>query len=388
MVPVRDPDVAIVGGGLYGLVVAACLTRDLPGIGILVVEAGQNLGGLCRSQWNERLGVHVHPHGTHILSTDDRRVWAFAQAHTRIHRHRQRVYASYRGRLIPLPLGMEAVEAVFTDGRMLTRERARRLVDRDRSPFLNPHPKTVEEAALAQVGPRLYEAFIRGHVTKQWGDPALLDPEVYTSRFTIAFSRGPYRHRARYQGLPAGGWGSMLNRLADRRGIRVELGRPARGDDPPPYRRALVVTAPLDLWFGADLGRLERGSLAVDWRAVRTERAPSQATVTYPDPAVPYYRTHTPALLPFGTPVIPGRRALVGYERAGTGEHQVDFVLRTSANSAVAAAYRRRAADLADRKQFFGGRGATFYDDMGTTIAAAMACADRLTRLLRTAATT
>jgi UDP-galactopyranose mutase len=384
---VRDPDVAIVGGGLYGLVVAACLARDLPGIDILVVEAHQRLGGLCTSVWHERLGVHVHPHGTHILATDDPRVWAFAQAHTRIHRHRQRVYASYQGRLIPLPLGLEAVEAVFSSGEILTRSHARRLVDQDRAPYQNPQPKTVEDAALAQLGPRLYEAFVRGHVTKQWGDPALLTPEVYTSRFGIAYRRARYRQHTRYQGLPAGGWGSMLHRLADRRGIRVQLGRPAGADEPPPYRHALVVTAPLDRWFGADLGALERRSLAVDWRTVRTDRAPAEATVTYPDLSVPYYRTHTPALLPFGTPAVPGKHSLVGYERSGTGEYQVDFVLRTPGNTDLASAYRTRASALASRHQFFGGRGTTFYDDMGTTIAAAMACADRLAYLLRTTST-
>jgi UDP-galactopyranose mutase len=384
---VKDPDVAIVGGGLFGLVVAACLTRDLPGISVLIVEADRHLGGLCRSQWNERLGVHVHPRGIHVLATDDPKVWAFAQAHTHVQRYRQRVYASFRGGLVPLPLGIEAVEAVFADGKTLTRERARRLVEQDRGPFRTLQPSTVEEAALAEVGPRLYEALIRGHVTKQWGDPARLDPQVFTSRFGLSYSRRPYRHRARYQGLPAGGWGSMLDRMADRRGVRVELGRPARADEPPPHRSALVVTAPIDLWFGAEMGTLKRGSLAVDWRAVGGDRAPEQATVTYPDMTVPYYRTHTPALLPFGWPVIPGRRSLVGFEHAGPGEYEVDFVLRTAGNTELAAAYRKRARGLAAEGHFFGGRGTTFHDDMGTTIAAAMACADRVAHQLRTPAT-
>jgi UDP-galactopyranose mutase len=384
---VKDPDVAIVGGGLFGLVVAACLTRALPGISVLIVEAANRLGGLCRSQWNEHLGVHVHPYGTHVLATDDPKVWAFTQAHTRVQRHRQRVYASYRGSLVPLPLGMEAVEAVFADGGTLTRDRARRLVERDRGPFRNPRPETVEEAALSEVGPRLYEAFVRGHITKQWGDPSRLDPRVFTSRFGITYGRRPYRYRARYQGLPAGGWGSMLDRMAERPGVRVELGRQARADEPPPYRYALVVTSPLDQWFGSDLGTLGRGSLAIDWRAVPADRAPEHATVTYPDTSVPYYRTHTPALLPFGSPTLPGRRSLVGFERSGTGDCQVEFVLRTPENTELAAAYRRRAHALAARNQFFGGRGSTFHQDMGTTIADAMACADRVANLLRTPAT-
>ncbi|MFJ4184160.1 UDP-galactopyranose mutase [Kitasatospora sp. NPDC089509] len=387
MVPVTGTgiaDVAIVGAGLFGLTLAERLTVALPGISVLVVEATGRIGGLCSSQWHERLGVHVHPRGTHVLATDDAKVWAFAAAHTRVIRYRHHVHAAYRGRLIPLPLGLEAVEAVF--GGPLAADEARRLVDADRAPYRHPAPATVEQAALGELGPRLYEAFVHHHVAKQWGaDPADLAPEVFTSRFGLRYTRGNrYHQHARWQGLPAGGWGSMLHRLADRSGIRVQLGHEADASDPPPFRHALVVTSPIDAWFGHRLGRLERRSLAVDWRPTRTRTAPTAPTVTYPDPAVPYYRTHTPSLLPGAAPTLTSRQVLVGYERAGTGERQVDFVLRSPGNLDLADAYRTLGQQLNGDGQFFAGRGTTFYDDMATTIAAAMHLARRLTTRLRT----
>ncbi|MFJ5879921.1 UDP-galactopyranose mutase [Kitasatospora cineracea] len=375
---------AIVGAGLVGLIVAERLTALLPGVQVLVVEATSRLGGLCASQWNEHLGVNVHPRGTHVLATSSRRVWTYIAANTRVIPYRHRVYASYQGELVPLPLGLEAVQAVY--GADLDAERARVLVERDAAPYRGKAPLTVEDAALASVGPRLYEAFVHGHVTKQWGvDPAKLSPEVFTSRFGLTYTRdNQYYPDARYQGLPAGGWGSMLHRLADRPGIRLELGRAASAEDPPEYARACVVTSPIDAWFGFDRGALERRSLAVEWRRTPASEAPRAATVTHPDPAVPYYRTHAPGLLPGGGPTVTDSTALVGYERHGPGEYQVDFVLRSPANQQLADTYRARARQLANGGLLFAGRGATFYDDMGTSIAAALTCATTLARRLRT----
>ncbi|MGW7579751.1 UDP-galactopyranose mutase [Kitasatospora sp. NPDC054768] len=380
--PRRRPDVAIVGAGLVGLVVAERLTALVPGVQVLVVEASGRLGGLCASQWNEHLGVNVHPRGTHVLATSSRRVWAYLTAQTRVIPYRHRVFACYQGELIPLPLGLEAVEAVYGAG--LDPDQARSLVEKDAAPYRGKVPLTVEEVALASVGPRLYEAFVHGHVSKQWGvDPSKLAPEVFTSRFGLTYTRdNQYHPDARYQGLPAGGWGAMLHRLADRPGIRIELGRQASADDPPEYTRACLVTSPIDQWFGFDLGALERRSLAVEWRRTEARKAPKAATITYPDLAVPYYRTHAPALLPGGGATVTSSTSLVGYERHGPGEYQVDFVLRSPANKELADAYRQRAKHLAGGGLVFAGRGATFYDDMGTSIAAALTCATALSRRL------
>jgi UDP-galactopyranose mutase len=371
----------VVGGGLFGLVLADRLTTLVPGVRVLVVEASARLGGVCASAADPRTGVVHHLYGTHVLSTSDDRVRTYVTGLTDLVPYRRRVYAAHDDHLVPLPLGLEAVESCY--GGPLTAAEARRLVDSHAQPYRAGPRTTVEQAALASVGPRLYEAYVRGYVAKQWGAaPSRLSAEVFTDRFSIRYERASDYHDRRWQGYPPDGWGPPLERLADQPGIAVHLGRPASAADPPPYTRACVVTSPVDAWFGHAFGALQRRSLRVDWRLTAPAEVPSRPTITYPGTQVPYYRTHVPALLPSTAPATLGDRVLVGYEYGEPGENQVDFALRTPANARLARAYRRLATATTTGGYLFAGRGSTFYDDMGTTIAAALTTARALSRAL------
>lgn len=399
MVPViwqRRPEVAIVGAGLFGLVVAEHLTRLTPGLRVQITEASSRIGGLCVSDIDPRTGVSFHPHGTNVLATSDRQVWAYVRSRTTAVELRPRAYTSYNGALLPMPLGLEAIEACF--GAPLTPEQARRLVKADAAEHQCQPPATAEQAALAALGPRLYEAFVRGLLAKQWGDPTTVTADVFTDHFTLRYAPTAEDTGARWQGLPGGGWGPMLDRLTEHRGISVVLNHRASAADPPPFSRACVVTSPIDHWFGQDLGALERRRTTIDWRLVPAAQAPARGTVTYPDPDLPYYRTHTPALLGAAGagPQLPGRRRalLVGFERADCapvgrcGVHQADVTLRTPRNRALADTYLSRAAAQrqltasGDPRVWFAGRGTGSHDDMGTTIAAALRLAETLAREL------
>jgi UDP-galactopyranose mutase len=379
MVPVSRaaPDVAVVGGGLFGLVCAERLTTLVPGVRVLLVEASDRLGGLCSSTIDPCTGVTYHRSGTHVLATDDDQVRAYITGRTGLVPYRRKVYAAHGDQLVPLPLGLEAVESCY--GGPLTAVEARRLVETDTLPYRGGPGRTVEQVALAAVGPRLYEAYVCGYVTKQWGlSPSRLAAEVFTDRFTIRYQCASDYHGQRWQGYPPDGWGPALQALADRPGITVQLGRHASAADPPPFTRACVVTAPVDAWFGHALGTFQRRSLHVDWRLTTPAHVPAKPTITYPGPHVRYYRTHVPALLPPTSPASGDGPVLVGYEYGGPGLSQVDFVLRTPDNARLADRYRQMASTTAADGLVFAGRGSTFYDDMGTTIAAALSTARAL----------
>jgi UDP-galactopyranose mutase len=377
---VKRPDVVVAGAGLFGLVCAERITSLLPGSQATVLESTDCLGGLCATATDPLTGVTYHPYGTHVLATGDARVWRYVTHRTRMISYRHKVWASIDTELVPLPLGLEAIRVCYRRP-SLTPDEARRLVERDAAPHRTGRvPANAEEAALAAVGPRLYETFVHGHITKQWGaGPAQLAPGVFSDRFGIRYTpTAGYRSSARWQGLPAGGWGELFRRLADHPGITVRHNTPAAADALPPFPHACLVTTPIDDWFGHDMGTLERGRISVDWRLVARRHAPSVAAATYPDQAIPHYRTHTPVHLP-GQHVTVRDKVLVGFEHHGDGQYPIDFVLRTPANQALADAYKARASRTG--YVHFAGRGTTFHDDMGATISAALDLAAQLAQI-------
>ncbi|MFD3314744.1 UDP-galactopyranose mutase [Streptomyces sp. NPDC058656] len=377
MVPVtraRTHDVVIVGGGLFGLVLAEQLATRSPA-SVVVIEREHHLGGLCWSRRDSHTGVEYNPYGTHVVATSDPRVWEWITSRVRMVAYRHTVHAAVAGLLIPLPLGLEAIEAAYE--RTLTPEQARDTVERDAAPFRDAPADSVRALALAQVGPRLYEMFVRGYVTAQWGaDPADLAPEVFAERFGISYrpSRG-YHPEARWQGLPCSGYGTLIEPLADHPRIEVHLGRDYQHPPRPRYRQLMVVTSPIDAHFHHQLGPLQRRSLHLHWRVLDAGDAQSTPVVTYPNGMSPHYRSHAPALLPWNCAHGPSAAMLVGFEAAGSGPNQIDFVLRSPHNVELAGKYRQ----LTDAPDvLLAGRGTTFYDDMGRTVERALTLADRL----------
>ncbi|GAV38289.1 UDP-galactopyranose mutase [Streptomyces acidiscabies] len=370
-----EHDVVIAGGGLFGLVLAEQIVTRTP-LRVLVVEHAGHLGGLCWSQRDPHTGIEYCPYGTHVMATSDARVWEWTTARVRMLPYRHTVYAAVAGRLVPMPLGLEAVEAAY--GRPMTPHKARAAVEVDTAPYRDRPVANVRALALAQVGPRLYEMFVRGYVTAQWGeDPARLVPEVFAERFGISYAPScGYRADAQWQGLPYGGYGALIGTLTDHPRLTVHLGRDYLTPPWPRCRRLLVVTTPIDAHFGFQLGPLQRRSLHLDWQSVVARDVQKEPVVTYPDGTRPYYRSHAPGLLPWNTGQDEGDRVLVGFESAGPGDHQVDFVVRSPSNYELASKYRQLAT--AKPGVILAGRGTTFYDDMGTTIGRALDLADRL----------
>ncbi|MFJ3097933.1 UDP-galactopyranose mutase [Streptomyces hydrogenans] len=377
------PDIVTVGAGLSGLVIADRLSTRLPGASITVLESTGQTGGLCTTLTDPLTGVTYNPYGTHVLATSDPRVWKYVSSHTEMASYQHRVWADIENELIPLPLGLEAISRAFgTSSYTTTADQARALVDADAAPHRTGRtPTNAEEAALAAIGPRMYEMFVRGHITKQWGAPPdQLDPGVFTDRFGIQFTPTTgYRTNARWQGFPSRGWGDLFARLTDNPRITVLHNTPATADTLPPHRHACVVTTPIDAWFDFDMGTLERGRISFTWQHVDRSYAPHTPVTTYPDPAVPHYRAHSPEYLPDQL-AHPHDKVLVGFERHGEGQFPIDFVLRTQGNRQLADAYRARARHTPGFH--FTGRGTTFHDDMATTITSALALAEQIAQTI------
>ena len=72
------------------------------------------------------------------------------------------------------------------------------------------------------MGKELYEAFIKGYTTKQWGcSPTDLPPNIIT-RLPVRSSYYDSYFNDIYQGIPIGGYTPIFERMLE--GIPIELG--------------------------------------------------------------------------------------------------------------------------------------------------------------------
>ena len=114
------------------------------------------------------------------------------------------------------------------------------------------------------MGEELYEVFVRGYTTKQWGrDPAELPPSIIR-RIPIRQTYDDRYFADRFQGIPIGGYTHMFENMLDHELIDVR----ARGRL---FRRArtnlnrlgqnVVYTGKIDEYFDYRFGELEYRSL-------------------------------------------------------------------------------------------------------------------------------
>ncbi len=357
-------DYVVVGAGLFGAVFAQQARES--GRSVLVLERRGHLGGNCHSYEYEDTGITVHSYGTHIFHTSDARIWQYMRRFTEFNRHQHRVLTTWRSRVFSMPINLGTINAFF--GLNLRPGEAEAFLASRREPL--PEPRNLEEKAISLVGRELYEAFVKGYTTKQWGcDPRLLPANIIT-RLPVRTSYHDAYFSDLHQGVPVGGYTRMFERLLD--GVPYELKVDYLADRAYWRRRArrVVYTGPLDRYFDYSAGHLS-------WRSERfeLERLPVSdyqgvSVMNYAEAEVPFTRIHEPKHLHLERPW--NERATVimrEYSQVNPDEpyYPVDF----ESDKVMLAEYQRMAAN--ERHVIFGGRLASYkYYDMHQVVGQAL----------------
>ncbi len=384
-----EPDLVVVGAGLFGLTVAETTAREL-GKRVLLIERRRHLGGNAWSEIDPQTGIEVHRYGSHLFHTSNEDVWRYVNRFTAFTRYEHRVFTVSGERVFPMPINLATICAFY--GRHLTPAQARELIRSEAAPYAaDGAGESLEQRALATIGPRLYDALVRGYTAKQWQtDPREL-PGSVIGRLPVRYAFDTRYFDDTWQGLPVDGYAPWLKRMASSPLITVACGVDffdVRRELP---RVPLVYTGPLDRYFDCRAGALSWRTLDFERRTLPVPDHQGTAVLNYADVEVPWTRVHEFRHL------HPERRHTQDctviareYSRRAESGDEPYYPVNAPADRDRLLCYRSMAA--AERDVFFGGRlGSYRYLDMHMAIASALRLvrneiAPRLTPVLRRAA--
>jgi len=357
-------DYVIVGAGFFGAVFAQQAREN--GKSAIVLDARAHIGGNCYSRDWEGTNINVHEYGTHIFHTNNDELWAYINRFTEFNRYQHRVLTTHRGRVFSMPINLGTINQFY--GVNLSPGEVEAFLESKKGRIANP--SNLEEKAISLVGEELYEAFIKGYTTKQWGcDPRELPANIIT-RLPVRHSFHDSYFDDKYQGIPKGGYTPIFDRMLE--GIPVELGVDFFSD--PDHWRAkgknFVYTGAIDRYFGYEHGRLNWRSVRFETEVLDEEDYQGTSVMNYADTDVSFTRIHEPKHLHLEKSHTPGKTVVIR-EWSQIDNDKPYYPVNFAADREVLAKYQAMAAQ--EKNVIFGGRLAEYkYYDMHQVIGSAL----------------
>lgn len=242
----KQYDYLIVGAGLFGCVFAHEAKRA--GKRVLVVEKRPHIAGNAYTALTE--GIHVHKYGAHIFRTNDAEVWHYVSQFAEFNRYTNSPVANYRGELFSLPFNMHTFHKMW--GVVTPEEAAAKIAEQRRE--ITGAPQNLEEQAISPVGRDIYEKLIRGYTEKQWGRDCRELPAFIIRRLPVRLTFDSNYFDARYQGIPAGGYTAMCERMLEGIAVRLHTDYLADRAGLDQLAETVIYTGAVDAYFGYRLG--------------------------------------------------------------------------------------------------------------------------------------
>ena len=270
--------VLIIGAGFSGSVLASQIAQDEK-LHIDIIDKRDHVAGNCHTDRCPETGVMVHAYGAHIFHTSSSRVWQFVNKFGDFRTFINNPFALYEGDLYSLPINLSTLSQFFR--RRFSPESARKFLEKELQRKDITDPQNFEEQALRFLGDDLYYAFFYGYTKKQWGREPRELPASILKRLPVRFTYNSSYYASVYQGIPAEGYTTLIQRLLSYSNIKVHLNTDWRGFPIDAYDH-VVVTSPLDEFFNYDLGRLRYRTVFWEKEIEEGDRFGHPA-VNYPD---------------------------------------------------------------------------------------------------------
>lgn len=371
-------DYLVVGAGIFGAVVAERIA-DCLGRNVLVIDKRNHIGGNCHSEYDPESGIEYHTYGTHVFHTSSPAAYRYLRKFDELNGYHHQVLANHRGKLYQLPINLETINTFFNEN--FTPEEAKSFITGQVSMEGIAAPRNLEEMAVSLIGRKLYEAFIKGYTTKQWGkEPTNLPAEII-QRLPVRFDyREEYFNDARWQGIPLNGYTALINKILDHRNITTRLNCDyfeAMRDIS--VRKCTIFTGAIDAYYNHCFGRLEWRGVRFDKRVAALDDYQGTAVVNYPDREIGYTRVHEPKHL-HPERCYDGGKTIIIHEWPEPESKEPCYPVNNAENMALYKKY----STLAEKEPgvLFGGRlGSYAYYDMDKAIIAALECYEAVLKL-------
>lgn len=375
-----QPDILIVGAGLFGLTIAERVATQLRKQ-VLLIDKRSHLGGNCYSEADPETGIECHQYGSHFFHTSDRQVWGYVNQFTSFTNYVHHVYTTHHGEVYPLPINLGTINQFFRAAYTPDQARAEIAQQAASAP---EHPANLAEQGISLIGEPLFDAFIKNYTAKQWQTPAEdLSPEII-KRLPVRYNYDNRYFNDTYEGLPADGYNAWFQNIVAECGDRLEVRLDTDYFADPAIQKLrqagvlTVYTGPIDRFYDYQFGELKWRSLSFEKEIVSTDDYQGCPVMNYADLDHPYTRIlefkhfhperQTGCYAPHSGKTVIVRE----YSKTWTRDDEPYYPVNTAADREKLAKYQKLAAE--EPKVIFGGRlGEYAYYDMDKTIASALA---------------
>lgn len=352
-------DYICVGAGLFNSVFARTMTDA--GKRVLILEKRSHLGGNCFSE--DIQGIDVHKYGPHIMHTNDDEVWEFIQKYTPMNRFSYRPKVMFEGKLYSFPINLSSLNQIWG---ITTPEEALDKLASEKIPM--EKIDNLEDWCLSEIGPTLYNIFIRGYTAKQWGKSPRELPTSIIKRIPVRTNFNDDYFNDKYQGIPSKGYGHFFRQLLE--GIEViynsDYLRSREHWDS--IGEKVIYTGKIDEFYNYQLGELGYRSLKFETTTHLVNDFQGNVVINYTEESVPYTRIVEHKHFHFGDS-LPHSIITKEFPQAWTRDKEAYYPLRDKDDNSV---ILERYQELSKRqnKVYFKGRlGEYKYIDMCPTIA-------------------
>ena len=360
-------DYLIVGAGLYGAVVAHEAVAK--GRSCLVIDKREHIAGNIYTREVE--GIQVHEYGAHIFHTSDKKIWDYVNRFAEFNHYINSPVAVFKDELYNLPFNMNTFSKMWG---IRTPQEAKEKIAGQIAGLGIMEPKNLEEQALSLVGEDVYRKLVKGYTEKQWGRDCTELPAFIIKRLPLRFTYDNNYFNDRYQGIPAGGYTAMVERIL--KGVEVKLGvdyleHRAEFDG---MADRVVYTGQIDRYFDYCEGVLAYRKVRFEQEILDCDNYQGNAVVNYTEREVPYTRIIEHKHFEFGTQ----RKTVISKEYPGEWQKGEEpyYPVNDEKNNAVYEAYKKLAEK--ERHVVFGGRlGEYRYYDMDKVIGRALETAEK-----------
>jgi len=353
-------DYLIVGSGLFGSICAYELNKF--GYKCLVIEKRSHIGGNCFTENID--GIDIHSYGAHIFHTSNLGTWNFINQFADFNHYRHHLKVNYRNKIYSFPINLLTLSQVFGITSPLdARKKLEEIIIKIDS------PSNLEEWILSKVGKEIYEIFIKGYTTKQWGREPKILPTSIIKRVPIRMIYDDSYYDEKYQGIPIGGYTQIFEKLLD----GIEVLKNIDYFDNREYfdniSKKIIYTGCIDKFYNYKFGKLEYRSCVFDKEFIDLSDFQGVSVMNYTDINVPYTRIIEHKHFEFGKQ--PNTIITKEYSIEGNQNNDFYYPINTIQNEYIYNNYK----DLTkqENRVIFGGRMADYkYYDMNHVVELAL----------------